>query len=454
MASSPLRSVVRHLRRLAGAGEDPPSSDAELVSRYAGRRDEAAFAEIVQRHGPLVWALCRSGLPAADADDAFQATFLVLARRTSRIRKPGSLACWLSGVARRVVRHAKARSARRRAAELPADVPAAESPDDLERQEWRAVLAEELDRLPEKYRLPLILCYYQGLTNEEAAVRLGWRHGTVCGRLSRAREMLRTRLTRRGVALTAGALATGVGAPPAELLAATLRTGAAAGAGLKPSVTQLVEGVMYGLWLSKVKVWAGGALTVAVLGGGTAGWALVPAVAQSDNPANDAVKIVENPAPVRGGGRAQGPPPADLGRIRAPREVDDAVRAGQALSRPTAGDDRYRALLKERHQAAMLEVEARLILFQAGSAGGTIDVFLSAVDRARESERVLSDQPADQVRAHERALTLTRFIENGNQSRFNAGQIAIQDLSQSRYARIDAEIKWMDAKKMLGNSGR
>src|SRR5262245_56344315 len=239
MPASPLRAVVRHLRRLAGAGDGPPSSDAELVRRYTERHDEAAFAEIVQRHGPLVWACCHGSLPTADADDAFQATFLVLARQAGRIRMPASVACWLSGVARRVVRQARLRAARRPTMALPADLRATAPPDDVDRDEWRSVLAAELERLPGRYGLPLCLCYYRGLTNEEAAERLGWPHGTVCGRLSRARDMLRARLTRRGLTLTAGALAAGVGAPPSDLLAATLRAGTLAGGNLKLTVKEL-----------------------------------------------------------------------------------------------------------------------------------------------------------------------------------------------------------------------
>src|SRR5438876_3047096 len=109
MAAHPLQALVRHVRRIAGAGDPDPIGDADLVARFARTRDETAFAEIVQRHGPLVWAICRTNLNAADADDAFQATFLVLARKAKSIRKPGSLACWLSGVTRRTVQTVRQR---------------------------------------------------------------------------------------------------------------------------------------------------------------------------------------------------------------------------------------------------------------------------------------------------------------------------------------------------------
>src|SRR5438876_3400835 len=119
MKSNPLATVLRHLRARSGASTSAASGDAELAERFAQHRDEAAFEEIVRRHGPLVWALCRSALQTADAEDAFQATFVVLARRAANIRKRASLACWLSGVARRVIRQARRQAAIRPTAEMP-----------------------------------------------------------------------------------------------------------------------------------------------------------------------------------------------------------------------------------------------------------------------------------------------------------------------------------------------
>src|SRR5262249_22526338 len=214
MGSHPLQTLVRHVRRIAGASEPDPIGDADLLARFTATRDESAFAEIVQRHGPLVWAICRTNLNAADADDAFQATFLVLARKARSIRRPGSLACWLSGVARRTIQTVRARESRRREVTLDSDLPARTSPSS-EAGDTRQVPAEEIDRLADKYRLPLMLCYYQGLTNEEAARRLGWPHGTVCGRLARARELLRSRLSRRGITLMVAGLSMASAAQPA-----------------------------------------------------------------------------------------------------------------------------------------------------------------------------------------------------------------------------------------------
>src|SRR5947209_11869763 len=195
----------------AGWGAAP---DAHLLAAVG--RDADAFAEIVRRHGPRVYGVCRRGLSnAADADDAFQATFLVLIRRAAAIRRAASLASWLHGVARRVVARARRTAARRPTVALDHE-PTVTDDAVAERRDLHAALDEELARLPEKYRAPLLLCYFDGQTNEAAARALGWPTGTVCGRLARARDLLRTRLERRGVTLTVGGLAPSVPAalPP------------------------------------------------------------------------------------------------------------------------------------------------------------------------------------------------------------------------------------------------
>jgi RNA polymerase sigma factor (sigma-70 family) len=185
------------------------ATDAELLRRFSAGRDEAAFAELVNRHGPMVQGVCRRILANAhEAEDVFQAVFLVLVQKSSAIRRPELLANWLYGVACRIARKARIRAIRQEARERKAEkMPTHEQLLDLEWAELKNVLDEELSRLPEKYRAPLVLCYLRGQTNAEAAAQLGWPSGSISERLAQARETLRQRLNRRGMNLTAALLA-------------------------------------------------------------------------------------------------------------------------------------------------------------------------------------------------------------------------------------------------------
>jgi RNA polymerase sigma factor (sigma-70 family) len=174
-------------------------TDSQLLKRFAGQRDPVAFAALVRRHGPMVLAVCRRVLCSAhDADDAFQATFLVLVRKAGAIARPELLGNWLYGVAYRVAVKARANAARRSEHEKRAPVKAWVDPVmEATAREERSVLDAELHHMPEQYRAPLVLCYLEGKTNAEAARMLGWPTGSISGRLARARELLRKRLVRR-----------------------------------------------------------------------------------------------------------------------------------------------------------------------------------------------------------------------------------------------------------------
>ena len=181
----------------------------QLVAQFLadGEGREAAFRALVVRHGPMVLGVCRRILndPHA-AEDAFQTTFLVLVKKAGTLRDRELLTNWLYGVAQRVARRSKVDAVRRRAVE--SRVPGTTERDgDLDRAELRAVIDEEISRLPERFRVPLVLCHLEGLQHQEVARRLGCPVGTVESRLSRARERLRSRLARRGLAPTAGMLA-------------------------------------------------------------------------------------------------------------------------------------------------------------------------------------------------------------------------------------------------------
>jgi RNA polymerase sigma factor (sigma-70 family) len=191
-----------------GRSAPPPtafdrSSDADLLVRFTRRRDEAAFAALVRRHGPVVLAACRRVMPDPhEAEEVFQATFLTLVQKARSIGRPELLGNWLYGVATKLAVKARARAARRNtlpppaAAAVPADDPGTGDPAAAEAL---AILDEEIIRLPEKYRVPLVLCYLEGLTNVDAARRLGCPPGSMSYRLARGRELLRERMCRRGV---------------------------------------------------------------------------------------------------------------------------------------------------------------------------------------------------------------------------------------------------------------
>jgi RNA polymerase sigma factor (sigma-70 family) len=247
-------TVLRHLRRLGPAAGPAEPSDAQLLERFAVRRDGAAFAALVGRYAPMVLNVCRSVLRhEQDAEDALQATFLVLARKAASIRRPEAVAGWLHEVAHRVAGRAQANSIRRREIERQAlPVPAAESTMDMTLRDLQRVLHAELRRLPDKYRLPLVLCYLEGRSQAEAAGRLGWSKDTVRGRLDRGRHLLRRRLNARGIALSAVTCATLVA--PATLtgqqLLSIVRLAPEASC---QRATTLADGVIRAMHVTKIK---------------------------------------------------------------------------------------------------------------------------------------------------------------------------------------------------------
>lgn len=195
------------------------ASDAILLERFAKGREEAAFVVLVKRHGPLVERICRRILRnEQDVEDVFQATFLILARKAAFISWQDSVSGWLTAVAHRLAMHARSGAARQRVQEISISVLAGKANDidgrlpekyhplsdpspEIERRDLRRLLDDELSNLPEKYRAPVVLCYLEGWTHEEAAQQLGWPTGSMSRRLDRARALLRRRLARRGLAL-------------------------------------------------------------------------------------------------------------------------------------------------------------------------------------------------------------------------------------------------------------
>jgi RNA polymerase sigma factor (sigma-70 family) len=270
--------VVRQVGRLFEAGTLTGLTDGQLLDRFLIRRDDLAFEALIARHGPMVLGVCRAVLrDPAEADDAFQAAFLVLVRQAHSIRGRDGLGGWLYRTSYHIALRARASMARRRRLSPPPADPPADPAEDVLRTELRELVHAELNRLPESYRAAVVLCDIEGLTHDEAARRLQWPVGTVKGRLFRARELLRRRLTRRGVTVPAVLLGAGLATEaraevaPA-LLSATVRAGQAVAAGtalgtglVSLQVATLIKGALHMIWLKKLCVWT--TLGLAMFGG-------------------------------------------------------------------------------------------------------------------------------------------------------------------------------------------
>jgi RNA polymerase sigma factor (sigma-70 family) len=285
-------------------------SDGQLLEQFLSRRDgesEAAFAALVAIHGPMVWDVCRGILADSHAaEDAFQATFLVLVRRAGSIRRRDAVGPWLHGVARRTAVRARAVAARRRLREAQEQAMTVTPDPDPARREQLEAMHEEVDRLAEKYRSPLVLCYFEGRTHAEAARLLRCPVGTVSVRLSRARDLLRARMTRRGVALPAIVVGATLGragtasAMPLGLADSTIKAAMqlAAGKALKAgafpaSVAQLVGGEMRIMILTKLTWVAAGLLAAGSI---TVGIGLLAAERQLGPPGPAPVPAAVAPA--------------------------------------------------------------------------------------------------------------------------------------------------------------
>jgi RNA polymerase sigma factor (sigma-70 family) len=266
MRTSTTNSLIDHLRTVL-LPDCAALGDAVLLARFIERHDEAAFKVLVNRHGPMVWGVCRRLLHEHDAEDAFQATFLVLARKAASIRSKAMLGNWLYGVAHRTALRARRTAARRRAREIQVtNMPDLKSVGPDPWADIQPLLDEELSHLPDVYRVVIVLCDLEGRTRKEVACQLGVPEGTVASRVARARAMLAKRLTRRGVTLSGGALAAVLAqlrasaAVPKSVVLATFKAvglfavGKTAATGVvSVEVAALTEGVMKAMLFSKLK---------------------------------------------------------------------------------------------------------------------------------------------------------------------------------------------------------
>jgi RNA polymerase sigma factor (sigma-70 family) len=380
MAHGQSEAVLKPPQEFRHAEAVAEATDGHLLARFAACRDafaEIAFETLVRRHGPMVLRVCHQVLgDRHNAEDAFQATFLILARRAGSIRQPELLGNWLHGVALRTAREARMRDDRRRRREgqgrqIFEEIPAGESPrpeQALFTREALETLHEEVWRLPERYRIPVVLCDLEGLTHQEAAQRLRCPPGTIGVRLRRARERLRVRLTGRGFAPTAGLLGVllrgddAATAMPSVLIASTVKAAMGCGSSpgtigglVPPAVATLAERVLRAMARTRLKAAVGLALAVGVAatlwsaGPGDSG-IVVAHEPRQIQPAEEATPV-DRPAlpepdapgpgtdptpPARPSGLAladrSGPKPADMPPIEASRSIPEV--------RPEAGHNR------------------------------------------------------------------------------------------------------------------
>src|SRR5262245_51226687 len=307
--SSPILQLIRRVVKDERRGQ---LSDHLLLEQFCAQGHEAAFATLLYRHGPMVLAVCRSVLAnEVDAEDAFQATFFILARKAASIRKAASVGSWLHGVANRTALKARARSATREKNEGQAAARPVSRPDDLAWREVQRILHEELAGLAERYRDPLVACYLEGQTQAEAAAQLGVAVSTLKERMERGRSLLRARLARRGLApaaiLAAAAWpAAACASLPVSLASSTIKAANLFGAGqaattiASAKVAALAEGVLKTMLLTKPKFVAVVLVGMALTAGGAslamlASRAGEPPTAQS--PTADTPLGAEGPKP-------------------------------------------------------------------------------------------------------------------------------------------------------------
>jgi RNA polymerase sigma factor (sigma-70 family) len=371
--ANPLSDVLHHLRRGAALRDEAALTDGQLLERYVRQRQESAFASLVQQHGPMVWGVCRRMLGNHhDAEDAFQATFLVLVRKGASILPRETIANWLYGVAHLTALKARAIAVRRKERERQVTVmpePAAAEPD-----LWRdlqPILDQELSRLPDKYRTAIVLCDLEGKTRKEAAQQLGCPEGTVAGRLARARTMLAKRLARHGLGMSGGALATALAqnaasaGVPASVASSTINAAALVAAGqtggvISASVVALMEGVVKSMLLTKLKIAT--VVLLAVLAGCGVAVATVDVMAAGEPQPMTADNSAEGGGPSPGAKKPRG----KGGKVAqenapAPRAEGPIARKGKK----EAGEKRVKAITLE--EAVKEKVNQKVtVQFQVG----------------------------------------------------------------------------------------
>ncbi len=461
MANGDTAEVLRHIQTLFGVGSVAGMTDAQLLERFATQRDnqaaaEATFEALVIRHGPMVLGICRDVLRDHQAaEDAFQATFLVLVRKAGTIWVHDSLGRWLAGVARRAALRVRSETDKHTptvvlAPDLdPVAPPAVES---CERSELRQAIREELARLPERYRAPLALCYLDGLTHEQTAARLNCPVGTVRSRLARGRDRLRGRLERRGLAPLAGAFGIGWGdgtvsaAVSRALQITTVRAawaftnragGVATAAGsVSAAVATLAEGVLTAMWITKLKLIGTGIAALGVLTGGAGALAWQADGEIANGPGTEAVFAQRSsdgtrpgrPEPSRPISEVAVPPEGPFADLL-DRQVPDLATAGQGRGMPGAAPARSPRELEVRLKLA--KDRAKLVHAMVENATAPPTEALDATGMVSILEAQIEDQ-VDATRDEVDWLKALRDAERA-ETKVTQGQ---KILAMSRLAKL------------------
>jgi RNA polymerase sigma factor (sigma-70 family) len=341
MAANAANRVVQYLRRTALREDGAGLTDSELLERYVARRDEAAFEALIRRHGPMVLGVCRRILRnQADAEDAFQATFLVFVRKAASIRSRSTVSNWLYGVAHNTALQSKAMERRRHVKEREAGtVPRDEARAEVW-QELQTLLDAELSSLPEKYRAPIVLCDLEGKTIKAAARILGWPQGTVATRLTRGRARLARQLTKHGLTLSGGVIATALAQesvlanlPSAPLVSMTKAASLFAAKGqymaagvVSAKVAALTDGVMKTMLLAKLRFGVSLVLALAFIGVST-GVYRAHASGSSEMTAVSRTPDGQTPGPAAPASQAMKPVPADAKPVATPGRNNKTIDA-------------------------------------------------------------------------------------------------------------------------------
>jgi RNA polymerase sigma factor (sigma-70 family) len=411
--------LTHYLHRLTSRFSDP-STDHELLRRFVAHREESAFAALVERHAAMVQRLCRSILRNHhDAEDIFQAVFLVLARKAGSIRKGDSVGGWLYAVAYRLAHKARLRASKRDLYEQRAAIPREQTPmDQVTWGELRDVVHEEVSRLPEKYRAAIVLCYWEGRTHEQAGRQLGCAKSTIKDRLERAREMLRTRLARRGLALSAAwfaaALSEGTSASVA-LVQTTVRSAMLFSNGELPAGLVSAQAVTYAksalqtTLVCKLKYGLALILMLGVLSGGTAMTAFCKPAAPENEPEAIATAATarnepeafatEEPLPAGAVGRLGTLRFRHSDSIRAiavgPDRTSILSAAGNAVYVWDLATGQERRRFRHGSQVSSFACSRNGELLAAGCSDGTIHVWEAATGRELRSFPAHKDKAPD-----------------------------------------------------------